>query len=174
MANLSLRPLAAAVNTSPRMLLHYFDSKEALIAAVMQQAQARLQSIFQTLLTDSQSRPNQGLMRAFWNILSNRTNRPIVRLLFEIQILAIQNPKRYQRYLDRTSETWRGMIQRAREKKSAAAATLFNAVIDGLLLELLSTGDLERTSNALRFFTDSCRAQTARRGSQLPRQRKSG
>ena len=109
-ANLSLRPLAAALGTSPRMLLHYFGSKEALIVAVMQQAQARLQSIFQTLLSVSQSRPKQGLMQAFWNILSNRANRPIVRLLFEIQILAIQNPKRYQRYLDQTSERWRGFM----------------------------------------------------------------
>ena len=48
-ANLSLRPLAAAVGTSARMLLHYFGSKEALIAEVMEQVQARLQGAFEEL-----------------------------------------------------------------------------------------------------------------------------
>src|ERR1043166_6137946 len=50
-ANLSLRPLAAAVGTSARMLLHYFGSKEALIAEVMGQVQTRLQDAFKELLT---------------------------------------------------------------------------------------------------------------------------
>src|SRR6266576_3152420 len=48
-ANLSLRPLAAAVGTSARMLLHYFGSKEALIAEVMEQVQQRLQNSFREL-----------------------------------------------------------------------------------------------------------------------------
>ena len=32
LADLSLRPLATAINTSPRMLLYFFGSKERLIA----------------------------------------------------------------------------------------------------------------------------------------------
>ena len=34
-ANLSLRPLAAELDTSARMLLHYFGSKEALVARAL-------------------------------------------------------------------------------------------------------------------------------------------
>jgi AcrR family transcriptional regulator len=41
LADLSLRPLAVAINTSPRMLLYFFDSKERLIA----EALARIRSL---------------------------------------------------------------------------------------------------------------------------------
>lgn len=157
-ANLSLRPLAAAVGTSARMLLHYFDSKEALIAEVMEQVQARLQRSFQELLGPPGRAHDKNLLLKFWPVLSNKTNRPFLRLLFEVQMLALQNPKRYRRYLTKTSVTWRRLIERALPAKgrTAAAATLYNAVVDGLLLELLSTGDLQRTSRALSLFTDRC------------------
>jgi AcrR family transcriptional regulator len=153
-ANLSLRPLAAAVGTSARMLLHYFDSKEALIAEVMEQVQARLQAAFQNLAANRRTEGREILLQDFWKVLSARSNQPALRLLFEVQMLALQNPKRYRRYLTRTSATWRELIEGAlpSRKKSAVLATLYTAVIDGLLLELLSTGDLKRTSRALALF----------------------
>ena len=44
-------------------------------------------------------------------------------------------------------------------EENAAAATLYNAVVDGLLLELLSTGDLRRTTTALTLFSERCAHQ---------------
>jgi AcrR family transcriptional regulator len=157
-ANLSLRPLAAAVGTSARMLLHYFGSKEALISEVMEQVQTRLQDAFQALRDSANGRAREELLPKFWRVLSNKNNQPSLRLLFEVQMLALQNPGRYRRYLDRTSNSWRRLIGRALPAKdrTAATATLYNAVIDGLLLELLATGDLRRTSRALQLFADRC------------------
>lgn len=156
MANLSLRPLAAAVGTSARMLLHYFGSKEALIAEVMEQVQQRLRHSFQELLDEPQTKKD--LLARFWGVLSKKKNQPFLRLLFEVQMLALQNPARYRRYLSRTSKSWRQLIERALpgKRQSAATATLYNAVVDGLLLELLSTGDMRRTTRALALFTDRC------------------
>ena len=158
-ANVSLRPLAAAVGTSARMLLHYFGSKEALITEVMGQVQRRLQESFEELLESRRVGPKKDLLLEFWSVLSSTKNRAFLRLLFEVQMLALQNPKRYLRYLSRTSKSWRGLIERALPQKRAKAeiATLYNAVVDGLLLELLATGDLRRTSRALQLFTDKCR-----------------
>jgi AcrR family transcriptional regulator len=155
-AGLSLRPLAAGVGTSARMLLHYFGSKEALVAEVMDQVQARFQRSFQELLRLPERQRNPLL--TFWPVLANKTNRPLLRLLFEVQVLALQNPKRYRRYLTKTSTTWQRLIERAlpRKGRSAVSATLYNAVVDGLLLELLSTGDLRRTSRALTLFAERC------------------
>lgn len=137
------------------MLMHHFGSKEELIAAVMKQVRARMQSLFQTLLSDSEPARTEEFLRAFWKALTTRPNLPYIRLLFEVQLLAIQNPERYRRYLAETSVTWRRLIERALPpaNRSAAGVTLNNAVIDGLLLELLSTGDLRRTSKALAIFT---------------------
>jgi AcrR family transcriptional regulator len=151
------------------MLLHYFGSKEALIAEVMKQVQTRLQGAFQELALNHATAHRKTLLQDFWKILSARANQPALRLLFEVQMLALQNPKRYRRYLTPTSTTWRELIERTlpSRQKSAASATLYTAVIDGLLLELLSTGDLKRTSRALTLFADHCqpkaRSRKARR-----------
>jgi AcrR family transcriptional regulator len=140
------------------MLLHYFGSKEALIAEVMKQVQTRLQGAFQELALNHATAHRKTLLQDFWKILSARANQPALRLLFEVQMLALQNPKRYRRYLTRTSTTWRELIERTlpSRQKSAISATLYTAVIDGLLLELLSAGDLKRTSRALTLFADHC------------------
>ena len=142
------------------MLLHYFGSKEALIAEVMEQVQHRLQSSFQQLLDRAGNDVSEAFLVDFWNTLAAKANRPSLRLLFEVQMLALQNPKRYRRYLTRTSASWRQLIERVLPRKGngAATATLYNAVVDGLLLELLATGDLRRTSNALRIFINRPRA----------------
>ena len=109
-ANLSLRPLAAAVGTSARMLLHYFSSKEKLIAEVMAQVQTRLQDAFQELSGDGREGRREDLLPGFWKVLSHETNQPSLRLLFEVQMLALQNPRRYRRYLTSTSANWRRLI----------------------------------------------------------------
>ncbi len=167
-ANLSLRPLAAAVGTSARMLLHYFGSKEALVAEVMEQVQRRLQESFKELLPGSGGLKSNPLPK-FWKILSRKENLPSLRLLFEVQMLALQNPRRYRRYLTRSSASWRGLIHRALppNQQNGISATLHNAVIDGLLLELLSTGELRRTSRALTLFSNRCSLD--RRGKGNPR-----
>jgi AcrR family transcriptional regulator len=150
--------LAAAVGTSARMLLHYFGSKEALIAEVMGQVQTRLQNAFKELLTRRSGESPRNPLPRFWKVLSRKENQSPLRLLFEIQMLALQNPRRYRHYLRRTSVTWRALIEQAlpAKQKSPVHATLHTAVIDGLLLELLSTGDLRRTSRALMLFSNRC------------------
>jgi AcrR family transcriptional regulator len=76
------------------MLLHYFGSKEALISEAMEQIQAGLQANFQELRTRSPRGRPENLLRDFWKIVSAGSNRAAFRLLFEIQMLALQNPKR--------------------------------------------------------------------------------
>jgi AcrR family transcriptional regulator len=139
------------------MLLHYFGSKEALIAEVMEQVQERLRDSFRELL-DEPATNGKALLSKFWDVLAGKRNQPSLRLLFEVQMLAMQNPRRYRRYLSRTSKSWRRLIERALpiKRQTEVTATLYNAVIDGLLLELLSTGDRRRTSRALGLFTDRC------------------
>ena len=149
------------------MLLHYFGSKEALISEVMGQVHAQLQGAFEDLAVDPRARDGAHLLRDFWEVLSRKRNQPSLRLLFEVHMLALQNPRRYRRYLSATSASWRELITRAlpAKEKNAASATLYNAIIDGLLLELLSTGDLRRTSGALDLFLKRCQPTTARRTS---------
>jgi hypothetical protein len=78
-----------------------------------------------------------------------------VRLLFEVQVLALQHPAAYARYLEGTTSSWLAIIESMlpQSPERRPTATLCAAVIDGLMLEYLSTGDLRRTSAALEIFS---------------------
>lgn len=152
-ANLSLRPLAAAVGTSARMLVHHFGSKEELVTAVMGQAQIKFQGLLRSVAAEHEDNALD-LMLAFWTVTTARENLPYLRLLLEVQVLALQNPRRYKPYLSTTSVNWLCIVGKAVPpgKNRTSMATLCTAVIDGLILELLSTGDFQRTSGALKLF----------------------
>ena len=152
-AGLSLRPLAAKAGTSARLLVYHFGSKEGLLTAVMDEARARAQASLQKTL-ESPSRPGNHPLIDFWKGLTTPANTPYLRLLFEVQVLALQNPKRYGRYLEQSSMSWLDAIERALPPalRSRDTATLYVAVVDGLLLELLTTGDRRRTTRALELF----------------------
>jgi len=153
-AGLSLRPLAAATGTSARLLVYHFGSKDRLISAVMDEVRRRLQKSYSDLLASSGRGRRQSPMQAFWSWAIRTENLPYLRLLFEVQVLALQNPGKYAKYLKGTSTSWLELIERSlpRSRDRRAMATLCAAVMDGLLLEYLSTGQAQRTGRALALF----------------------
>ncbi len=174
-ADLSLRPLAAATGTSARMLVHHFGSKDELIAAVMAQVRKKAQTLLDfPVAKDRRIQASTDVMLPFWKSLTSKTNLPYLRLLFEVQILAIQSPARFKQYLMDTSGTWLRLIEGASPpgRDRVAIATLCTAVIDGLLLELLSTGDVRGTSDALSLFVAQRSGRKRRRRPALARSRK--
>ena len=53
LAELSLRPLAKAIGSSPRVLLYYFESKEAMVVEIVRRGRARQRAMMANLkLTD--------------------------------------------------------------------------------------------------------------------------
>jgi AcrR family transcriptional regulator len=164
LAGLSLRPLAGQIGTSARLLVYHFGSKDGLIAAVMDEVRARMQKSFAASAAHSAKGVRNGVMRSFWAWITHPANLPYMCLLFEVQVLAIQNPRAYARYLEGTSSSWLELIERSLppSKASRSIATLCAAVIDGLLLEYLSTGDRRRTTSALELFSTMMRGRTRR------------
>lgn len=154
LADLSLRPLAAAAGTSARLLIYHFGSKERLLAEVLETLQSRLRESFSRLTAAGGSEPAEPPMKTFWKWATARRNFTSVRLLYELQILAAQNPKAYGRYFGRNSRDWIELVRTAlpAAERSAEVATLLVAVFDGLFLELMSTGDRRRTTGALDEF----------------------
>lgn len=153
-AGMSLRPLADAVGTSARLLVYHFGSKDGLLAAVMERVGARLQAAFSESSSPSRRGRKASPLQVFWSRMTRDDTLPYLRLLFEVQILAIQDPERYAHYLEGTSASWldriEGSLPPSRDRR--ALATLCVAVIDGLLLEVMSTGDTRRTTRALKRF----------------------
>ena len=85
LADLSLRPLATAIDTSPRMLLYFFGSKERLIAEALAHIRAREQIDFKRAV--SKPRPAdrlESLLRDWRSSASPRTEK-YSRLFFELR-----------------------------------------------------------------------------------------
>lgn len=154
LADLSLRPMAAEVGTSARLLIFHFGSKEQLVAEVLAEMQARLQHSFSAMLAANPAPRRVPLLRMFWDWAVDGENYDYHRLLYQLQLLAAQNPKVYGRYLKQISSSWLELIRSALPpaQRTAAFATLYGAVFDGLFIELMSTGDRRRVLESLEQF----------------------
>ncbi|MGH9761870.1 MAG: hypothetical protein ACREDR_40505, partial [Blastocatellia bacterium] len=90
----------------------------------------------------------------FWEWATSKKNLPYIRLLYEVQIVALQNPAEYGRYLKKTSMDWQAVALQvmSESNRNGPMATLCIAVFDGLFLELMSTGEHRRLTKALDHF----------------------
>jgi AcrR family transcriptional regulator len=158
-ARLSLRPLAQAVDSSPRVLLYYFNSKEDLVTEVLEQAGARQRRLFSRLRM--QHLGSVQACREIWSIMSAPGSEPIFRLLFEVYGLALQDRKRYARFLKRVVEPWLEYIATPlvqsgwRIADARAYATIVVAGFRGFLLDLCATRDRERIDRAVELWFET-------------------
>ena len=161
LADLSLRPMAAEIGTSARLLIFHFHSKERLLLEVLEEMQTRLQGSFTRLLAAKPTSRKLPLLRAFWDWATTGENYDYHCLLYQLHILAAQDPGTYARYLKRTSMSWLKLVQPALppSQQTTAFATLYGAVFDGLFIELMSTGDRRRVTKALEAFIQLARAE---------------
>lgn len=174
LADLSLRPMAAAAGTSARLLIFHFGSKERLLIEVLGEMQSRLQRSFGELLAAKPKPRKVPLLRAFWDWATTGRNYDYHRLLYQLQLLAAQNPKVYGRYLKQTSQSWLDLIQPVLPpaQQTPGFATLYGAVFDGLFIELMSTGDRRRVTAALEEFIRLAQSHAAG-GAPVPRPKSS-
>ena len=153
LADLSLRPLARAVDSSPRVLLYYFGSKDELIVEMLVRAGDRQRALFETLPKSPDS--YETTIRAAWKLMSAPKQEALFRLFFETYGLALQNPKRFARFRAGVVENWLVYLEKPalRDGYSRAdARALATIMIDGFrgfLLDLCTTHDRKRINRAV-------------------------
>ncbi len=155
LADLSLRPLAAGVDTSARLLVYHYGSKEGLLAEVLGAMQAHVHQAATGLFDGMRSQgESPKLLRRFWDWAIADANYPYLKLLYELQILAIQDPGTYAPYLQRDAAKSLSLTfsLMSAPMRSTSMATLCIAVFDGLFLDLMTTGDRDRTTAAMDQF----------------------
>ncbi len=156
LAGLSLRPLAAATGTSPRVLLYLFGSKEQLVRELLARARHEQISLITGLLgPDNPGGGFEQLADRLWNLLSAPVQRPMVRLTYEAYLRSVsRDPGPWQGFAAETSRDYLDLLIRAQpgvqpaRADATAASTL--ALIRGLLLDLLADGDTDRVTAAWR------------------------
>jgi AcrR family transcriptional regulator len=164
-ADLSLRPLAKAVDSSPRVLLYYFGSKEDLVTEVLGQAGARQRALFERLR--SRQLGSLDACREIWRIMSAPASEPVFRLFFEVYGLALQDRKRFARFLKYVVEPWLQFISAPLledgwpEAQARAYATLVIAGFRGFLLDLCATRDRARINRAVEMWFGTLSSLTA-------------
>ncbi|MFD9125343.1 TetR/AcrR family transcriptional regulator [Kitasatospora sp. NPDC059571] len=160
LAGLSLRPLAAALDTSPRMLLYDFGSKQELVAAVLAEARRRGAARLAGDLPAGAASPEERL-RGIWAWISAPERAPYVRLIFEVHADGLTHPENYPDrgeaitgWFDTLGAAFRGIAAGADDTMTP---TLVMAVIRGLLFDLTTTGDRHRADRAMDRFCELLR-----------------
>jgi AcrR family transcriptional regulator len=161
----SLREVATAVGSSHRMLIYHFGSRAGLVAAIVAEVEARQRSLMAT--TDVTDDPND-VVRAVWQRVSDPRMRPFVQLFFEAaayssrrQDDARAGSSSSTTVLGEHGELTASWIEEATAIAARAAGSpdpvyvrLGIAVIRGLLVDVISGGDIEGATESLeRFLT---------------------
>ena len=136
LADVSLRPLAAAIGTSPRVLLFLFGSKDELVRELL--ARARRDELAMLERVSPDAAPEQ-----VWAWLAADEHRALLGLWLEAysrSVLAGDDGP-WAGFAGATVDDWLGLL--------GGDATLTLAVLRGALLDLLATGDVSRCGAAV-------------------------
>jgi AcrR family transcriptional regulator len=151
--DLSLRPLATAIGSSPRVLLFLFGSKEGLLRELLGRARAEELAF----LADAPAGADlAAVVRRTWRWLADPAHRPLLTLWVESYARSLVEPDGpWADFANDTVHDWLAMLGRAqpaarrRSKVGAVQRTQALAMLRGALLDLLATGDVDRTTAAV-------------------------
>ena len=154
---LSLRPLAAEIGSSPRVLLYLFESKEGLIRALL--ARARADELALLRQADLPAGALPAVAKSLWSWLAAEEHRALLRLWVESYARSLVDPSGpWGGFAQSTVDDWLGVLaatqspSRRRSAAGEAERTLVLSVLRGALLDLLATGNAKRTTSAVTRF----------------------
>jgi AcrR family transcriptional regulator len=156
LADMSLRPLAREIGSSPRVLLFLFGSKEGLIRALL--ARARVDEL--TYLADLRDlRKEHDAGREVWAWLAAPAHRALLALWVEGYARSLLgDPGPWAGFGRDTVNDWLELLakrqpaHRRDTPQAKAERTLLLAVLRGALLDLLATGDTGRVTAAVECY----------------------
>jgi AcrR family transcriptional regulator len=156
LADMSLRPLAKAIGSSPRVLLFLYGSKDNLIRALLDRARADELAAIEAFQDDSsQARLIDSALQV-WHWLAAAEHRHLLGLWVEAYGRSLVDPDGpWRRFAEQTVQDWLGLLAgrqppaRRSTQAGAAERTAVLALLRGAMLDLLATGDTERTTRAV-------------------------
>lgn len=156
LADLSLRPLAGAIGSSPRVLLFLFGSKDELVRALLARARTDELALLDGVRGDKNPGDLADIISTTWGWLAAGEHRALLVLWAQAYARSLTEPDGpWAGFARQTVEDWLGVLARgqppSRRRSAAGAAerSLALAVLRGSLLDLLATDDLDRTTAAV-------------------------
>lgn len=132
--DLSLRPLAAALGTSDRMLIYYFGSKDELVTEVVRLANTRIAAAIEDAPIDTVDSVG-ALVRHAWRALRTPDGGAAMRLYLELCVLSGRDPQRWSAAQQLLRGPWLQTLRAALAELETAAdevETLADLVLDGI------------------------------------------
>jgi AcrR family transcriptional regulator len=155
LTDLSLRPLAAAIGSSPRVLLFLFGSKDGLIRALLGRARADELSMLEGLPAGSLAE----VATRIWSWAADSRHRAVLVLWAEAYVRSLTEPDGpWSSFAQSTVDDWLAVLAAAqppavrRTKAGLAARTQVLAVLRGAILDLIATGDQSRITAAVTAY----------------------
>jgi AcrR family transcriptional regulator len=162
LAGLSLRPLAAAIGSSPRVLLYLYENKDGLVRALLARARADELAMLQQLREDNAGANLDEALARIWDWLADPSHRELLALWLEGYARSLTDPQGpWEDFAANTVNDWLAVLaefQSPSERDSEnglVQRTAALSLLRGALLDLLATGDLDRTTTAVRRQLDS-------------------
>ena len=140
------------------MLIYHFGSREGLLVEIVREVEARQREVRIPPATPDRPGDVAAEIRASWRAFSDPELAGWERLFFELYGQALQGRPGTTGLLDGIVDDWTGPIAaelRARglpARDAVPTARLMVAVMRGLLLDLLATGDRNGVDRALEAF----------------------
>jgi AcrR family transcriptional regulator len=164
---LSLRPLAKAIGSSPRVLLYYFGSKENLIVEAVKNLRERQRAGIARLRQACHLRPSDAC-RAIWKQMSAPESEAAFELSLETYVLALRHPDLFGDFLSSSTEIWLefladSLTQRGASRTEARAyATAVIAGFRGFMLDYCAAHDRKRVDHAVEMWLEAMDALSER------------
>jgi AcrR family transcriptional regulator len=144
----SLRDVADELGTSHRMLIHHFGSRDELLLAIVEEVERRQAMTLAHLPTEPAD-----AVAAMWADLRRPELWPFERLFFECYARAAQGESPFSRLLPAAVDGWLAEVdERTHGTADRVLVRLGLAVLRGLLLDLVATGDDEGVDAAAARF----------------------
>jgi AcrR family transcriptional regulator len=173
LTDMSLRPLAQAIGSSPRVLLFLFGSKDGLVRALLARARAEELALLDRLDATSRDAPAglAAVTEQLWSWWAAEEHRALLRLWVGGYGRSLTDPQGpWADFARSTVEDWLAVLAAAQPpaerptRAGLARRTLALAVLRGALLDLLATDDLQRTTAAVHQQAAALGAHPVSRG----------
>ena len=154
---LTLAKMATAADTSSRMLLYHFSTRDRLVLETLHEARRRQQEVFSELLAPRPGIPYGIVLADAWDRITAPELRPYLRLFGQLRELPPDRTP-WTEFRARSITDWLPTIEAGLRgdghSDAVALATGVIAVLRGLLQDLDTTADHERTTSGLRAIAN--------------------
>jgi AcrR family transcriptional regulator len=169
LAGMSLRPLAAATATSPRVLLYLFGSKDELVREILAKGRREELLLVAGVLAEPSASADAGddasadagadrfdvVVDRLWAWLAAPEQRATIRLFFEAYNASLRDePGPWRGFAEQSVTDWLDLLVGAQPgvapEVAEARATRTLALLRGLLLDLLACDEPDRLGAAIR------------------------